>query len=90
MVSEGTLSDAPQSGSQTQFFLPLPHPHSHHPISGMPGHSGPSHNGLLNAPSPHLGTEETEKESRNHDFSMFISKQDSGPKVDFNAASGQS
>ena len=88
MVSEGTLSDAPQSGSQTQFFLPFPCPHTNHSISRMPGHIGPSPN-ELNTPSPDLGTEER-KGVRSHEFSMFFSKQDSGPKVDFNAASGQS
>lgn len=71
-------------------LLPSPLPPLTHPTSGMPGHISPSHDGLLNAPSLHLGTEETEKGSRNHNFSMFISKQDSGPKVDFSAASGQS
>ena len=35
----------------------------------------------LNAPSPDLGTEER-KGVRSHEFSMFLSKQDSGPKLD--------
>ena len=47
----------------------------------MPGHIGPSPNGLLNASSSDLGTEER-KGVKSHEFSMFLSKQDSGPKLD--------